>query len=145
MLLIASCRDAGDLPKLLRATGRLDHLIEVGTPNTAERRGMIEHMLRLRGLVCDAAALEGVARRMEGFDSSDLSVVIERAVQQARLEALAPAAGARRGATITAAHWDAALLHFQPSAAWEAGAQETADARCGSRNSARGAHVRPSF
>lgn len=129
VLIIASCSDAGKLPKLLRATGRLDHLIEVGTPNTAERRGMIEHMLRLRGLSHDASALEGVARRMEGFDAADLAVVIERAAQQVRLEALAPA-GARRGAAVDAAHWDAALAHFQPSAAWEAGAQETADARC---------------
>ena len=49
VLLIASCTDAARLPKLLRATGRLDHFIEVGTPSTGERRGMIAHMLRLSG------------------------------------------------------------------------------------------------
>ena len=127
VLLLASCSDAGKLPPLLRATGRLDHLIEVGTPNTLERAGMIEHMLRLRGLVSDTAAVEHVARRTEGFDSSDLSVVIERTVQQRRLADLA---GGGSGARVTPGHWDAALAGFQPSAAWEAGAKDSIDATC---------------
>lgn len=132
VLIIASCSDAAGLPKLLRATGRLDHLIEVGTPSAQERRGMIEHMLRARGLAYDPAAIEGMARRMEGFDSSDLSVVIERAIQAARLGALAPRGGARDASTgallVCSEHWESALDGFQPSAAWEAGAQDAVDA-----------------
>lgn len=134
VLVIASCSDAATLPKLLRATGRLDHLIEVGTPSAQERRGMIEHMLTVRGLSYDPAAMEGMSRRMEGFDSSDLLVVIERAVQAARLSALEPRSGAVPAAAATSGtlkvsseHWDVALDGFQPSAAWEAGAQDSLD------------------
>ena len=127
VLLIASCTDATRLPKLLRATGRLDHFIEVGTPNTAERCGMITHMLRLRELQYDAASVEHVARCTEGFDSSDLAVVIERAVQAVRLAELMERAPA---ATVAARHWDTALDGFQPSAAWEAGTKDTVDATC---------------
>jgi SpoVK/Ycf46/Vps4 family AAA+-type ATPase len=126
VLLMASCTDAGKLPGLLRATGRLDHFIEVGTPNSLERAGMIQHMLALRGLACDGAAVEHVARRSEGFDSSDLSVVIERMVQQRRLAALGGWGSSLR---ITMKTWDDALSGFQPSAAWEAGMKDAVDAR----------------
>jgi SpoVK/Ycf46/Vps4 family AAA+-type ATPase len=127
VLLIASCTDASRLPKLLRATGRLDHFIEVGTPNTAERCGMIEHMLRLRGLKYEVPVVEHVARRTEGFDSSDLAVVMERAVHEMRLEeVLARGPGGQVGGKA----WDAALSGFQPSAAWHAGAQDSIDGRC---------------
>jgi SpoVK/Ycf46/Vps4 family AAA+-type ATPase len=127
VLLVASCSDAGRLPKLLRATGRLDHFIEVGTPNAAERRGMIAHMLRVRGLRFEEPVIEHVARRTEGFDSSDLAVVIERAVHQMRLGDLLARAP---GAAVAQAHWDAALAGFQPAAAWEAGTKDTLDATC---------------
>lgn len=127
MLLLASCTDVGKLPNILRSTGRLDHFIEVGTPNTLERAGMIQHMLALRGLACDGSAVEHISRLTEGFDSSDLSVVIERTVQSRRLAELG---GWERGLWITLKDWDDALAGFQPKAAWEAGMKDTVDARC---------------
>jgi SpoVK/Ycf46/Vps4 family AAA+-type ATPase len=79
----------------------------------------------VRGLAYDEDAVEAIARRLEGFDSADLAVLIDRAVQAVRLDALAPGGGAYR---VGKQHWAAALAGFEPSAAWEAGAQEAADA-----------------
>jgi hypothetical protein len=88
---------------------------------------MLAHMLRVRGLRIDEDAIEHVARRTEGYDSSDLAVVIERAVHQMRLTSLLARSSA---GLVTQQHWDAALSGFQPSAAWEAGTKDTIDARC---------------
>lgn len=135
VLIIASCTDMQKMPKLLRTTGRLDHPIEVGTPNTAERSGMLAFMLRMRGIACDSAAIEAVSRRTEGFDSADLNVLLERAVQALRMQALgvARAPGAPR---MLQEHWDAAHKGFQPSAAWEANADGAVDATCAPHSTA---------
>lgn len=84
VLLIASCSDASKLPKMLRRTGRLDHHVEVTTPNLRERCGMLAHMLRLRGIAASHTELEEIARFTEGYDSTDLNVLLERAVHKVR-------------------------------------------------------------
>lgn len=129
--MIASCSDANRVPKLLRSTGRLDNVIEVGTPSTSERCGIIVHMLRVRGLVIDTDTVEHVARKTEGCDAGDLSVLIERAVQTFRMSALFARGGGCE--KVTTAHWEEALRGFQPAAAWHASTQGRIDARCACR------------
>lgn len=123
----ASCKAAAAVPPVLRQAGCFDYVVKLPTPGAPARSTMLASKFRGHGLHLSPQQLESLAAKAEGFDPSDLQLLVDRALHAAMSRRLSAAAlqrdssqdnSARRTVEILEQDLEQALEGFTPSAFW---------------------------
>eukprot|EP00897_Mesotaenium_endlicherianum_P010208 jgi/Mesen1/9215/ME000591S08541 len=88
--LLATARAHDALPPQLLAACRFDFHVELPAPAEAERAAILMHAVEARGLRCSQALASRIAARCQGYDPSDIEVLVDRAVHSAAARLLTP-------------------------------------------------------
>ncbi|KAH9318657.1 hypothetical protein KI387_020426, partial [Taxus chinensis] len=80
---LAVVLNPGALPSCLCSSGRFDFHVQVPAPAAAERAAMLRHEISRRGLQCSEHVTSETASKCDGYDTSDLEVLVDRAIHAA--------------------------------------------------------------
>ncbi len=116
VIVIGATNRVNDLDPALRRGGRFDREIEVGVPNEAGRREILDVHTRRMPLASDVD-LDRLASRTHGFVGADLeSLTKEAAMTALRRSRRAQDGPSIRELTVTRADFEAAMASVEPSA-----------------------------
>lgn len=83
MAFAASCKAAAALPAALRQAGCFDHEVKLPATGATARAAILSARCAGAGLALSPAQLTGLAAKAEGFDASDLQLLVDRAMHAA--------------------------------------------------------------
>lgn len=85
---LAVVQSPGALPGCLCSSGRFDFHVQVPAPAAAERAAILNHEILKRGLKCSDHVTSDAASKCDGYDTSDLEVLVDRAIHAAAVRSL---------------------------------------------------------
>lgn len=85
---LAVVQSPGALPGCLCSSGRFDFHVQVPAPAAAERAAILKHEISKRGLKCSDHVTSEAASKCDGYDTSDLEVLVDRAIHAAAVRSL---------------------------------------------------------
>eukprot|EP00250_Pteridium_aquilinum_P022401 c25371_g1_i3 orf=160-3567(+) len=80
---LALARAVSSLPASLCSSGRFDLHVALSAPTTKDRAAILSQELDNRRLVCKEDIISEIASKCDGYDTSDLEVLVDRAVHSA--------------------------------------------------------------
>ncbi|GLJ21358.1 hypothetical protein SUGI_0392840 [Cryptomeria japonica] len=80
----------GALPSCLCSSGRFDFHVQVPAPAVADRAAILKHEISRRGLQCYEQVTSETASKCDGYDTSDLEVLVDRAIHAAVTRSVSP-------------------------------------------------------
>lgn len=80
----------GALPSCLCSSGRFDFHVQVPAPAVADRAAILKHEISRRGLWCSEQVTSETASKCDGYDTSDLEVLVDRAIHAAVTRSVSP-------------------------------------------------------
>ncbi|MFC4541848.1 AAA family ATPase [Halosolutus amylolyticus] len=118
VIVIGATNRVDAIDTALRRGGRFDREIQIGVPDEAGRKEILE--VHTRGMpLAEDVSIDGIARRTHGFVGADLDAVASEAAMAA-IRTRPTDADEReswdRDPTVTKAHFDSALASVEPSA-----------------------------
>ena len=118
VIVIGATNRVDTIDPALRRGGRFDREIQIGVPDVAGRKEILE--VHTRGMpLADDVSIDAIARRTHGFVGADLDAVASEAAMAAIRDRPTDAddrTAWNRDPAITKAHFDAALAAVEPSA-----------------------------
>lgn len=85
---LAVVQSPGALPGCLCSSGRFDFHVQVPAPAAVERAAILKHEISKRGLKCSDHVTSAAATKCDGYDTSDLEVLVDRAIHSAAVRSL---------------------------------------------------------
>lgn len=83
IVFVGTCTQTSKLPKCLKAMGRFDTVIRLKSPDLESRLAMLDAGIRDRDAVVNSSDLAKVGQDLDGFDASDIDVLVERIISAA--------------------------------------------------------------
>lgn len=80
LAILSTCKDASNVASTLREVGRLDTVIALSSPSIENRADILASSIDARGISADVSVLTSVAAKADGFDGSDLDLLIDRSI-----------------------------------------------------------------
>ncbi|SIS01374.1 AAA family ATPase [Natronorubrum thiooxidans] len=118
VIVIGATNRVDTIDPALRRGGRFDREIQIGVPDVAGRKEILE--VHTRGMpLADDVSIDAIARRTHGFVGADLDAVASEAAMAAIRDRPTDAddrTAWNRDPAVTKAHFDAALAAVEPSA-----------------------------
>ena len=80
LVVICSCKDSTKVTGRLKDIGRLDTIVTLSAPSMESREKILASSIASRGVSVDVSQLRAVAAKTEGFDGSDIGILVDRAL-----------------------------------------------------------------
>eukprot|EP01018_Ginkgo_biloba_P029575 Gb_20751 [translate_table: standard] len=85
---LAVVRSPAALPGCLCSSGRFDFHVQLPAPAATERAAILKHEISRRSLQCSEHIISETASKCDGYDTSDLEILVDRAVHAAATRSL---------------------------------------------------------
>lgn len=82
IMFLGTCTQASKLPKCLRAMGRFDTVIRLKSPDLDSRLAMLAGGIKERDATVSSSDLAKIGPDIDGFDASDIDVLVERIISE---------------------------------------------------------------
>lgn len=88
IVFLGTCTQASKLPKSLRLMGRFDTVLRLKAPDLTSRLAMLAAGIQERDATVNTADLASIGPDIDGFDASDIDILVERVISLAFKRAL---------------------------------------------------------
>lgn len=89
IVFVGTCTQSSKLPKCLRTMGRFDTVIRLKSPDLESRLAMLDAGIQERDATVSSSDLAKIGADIDGFDASDIDVLVERIISAAFKRTLA--------------------------------------------------------